>query len=62
MPKCHLAETIRTIFCSHVLGHFVPAFKNRLEFIDVVLKCRFSHVEGHIKKVIVVEMYCDLYK
>ena len=28
---------------------FVPAFKNGLEFIDVVLDYRFFHVEGHIK-------------
>ena len=48
-PKCHLAETIRPIFRSHFLGHFVPAFENGLEFIDAVLKCRFFHAEGHIK-------------
>ena len=49
VPKRHLAETIRPIFRTHFLGHFVPAFKNGIEFIDVVPQCRFFHVEGHIK-------------
>ena len=49
VPKRHLAETIRPIFRIHFLGHFVPASKSGLELIDVVLKCRFFHVEGRIK-------------
>ena len=36
VPKRHLAETIRPIVLTHFLGHFVPAYRNGIEFIDVV--------------------------